>query len=99
PSRPRATGQLALEYLWALNLCGGLTESNALNALSHSDPFVRLWTVRLLGDEHRVSPQLIPQLTVMAGIEPNLEVRNQLAATAKRLPLDEALALVRALGA
>jgi putative heme-binding domain-containing protein len=98
-SLPQATGQLALEYLWALNLCGGLTESNALNALSHSDPFVRLWTVRLLGDEHRVSPQLIPQLTVMAGIEPNLEVRNQLAATAKRLPLDEALALVRALGA
>ena len=47
----RSSGQLALETLWALNLCGGLTEAEALKALDHSDPFVRLWTVRLLGDQ------------------------------------------------
>src|SRR5262249_23341814 len=98
-SLPEASGQLALENLWALHLCGGLSESEALKALNHSDPFVRLWTVRLLGDERRVSTQALARLTAMAQTEPALEVRNQLAATAKRLPAPEALALVRVLAA
>ncbi|MSU36204.1 MAG: c-type cytochrome [Pedosphaera sp.] len=91
------SGQLALETLWALNLCGGLTEVEALKALDHSDPFVRLWTVRLLGDTHRIPSNLASQLSALAGKEPNLEVRNQLAATAKRLPARDGLAVVRAL--
>ena len=93
----RSSGQLALETLWALNLSGGLTEAEALKALDHSDPFVRLWTVRLLGDGHRVSTEVADKLAALAVKEPNLEVRNQLAATAKRLPAGDALAIVRAL--
>jgi putative heme-binding domain-containing protein len=93
----QSSGQLALETLWALNLCGGLTEKEVKKALDHRDPFVRLWTVRLLGDEQNVSPEVAGRLTSMAGNEVNLEVRNQLAATAKRLPAKEALAMVRAL--
>ncbi len=89
------SGQLALETLWALNLCGGLSEEEALKALDHADPFVRLWTVRLLGDARRVTSKLASKLSAMAGTEPNLEVRNQLAATAKRLPARDSLALVR----
>ena len=93
----RSTGQLALETLWALNLSGGLNEPEALQALEHSDPFVRLWTVRLTGDQLQASPALASRLSAMAAGEPNLEVRNQLAATAKRLPAKEGLAIVRAL--
>ncbi len=93
----RSSGQLALETLWALNLCGGLTEAEALKALDHSDPFVRLWTVRLLGDTQRVAPEVAGRLATMAAQEPNLEVRNQLAATAKRLPAPQGLAVVRPL--
>lgn len=93
----RNSGQNALETLWALNLTGGLTEAEELKLLGHSDPFVRLWTVRLLGDTQRVSPELAGKLTSLAAKEPNLEVRNQLAATAKRLPAQAGLALVRAL--
>ncbi len=93
----RNSGQLALETLWALNLCGGLTAEETVKALHHADPFVRLWTVRLLGDARRVTPSLATQLSVVAAKEPNLEVRNQLAATAKRLPARESLALVRVL--
>ena len=93
----RESGQNALETLWALNLCGGLTEVEALKCLAHRDPFVRLWTVRLLGDDRSVSPGVSEKLTAMAAAEPNLEVRNQLAATAKRLPAGDGLRLAHAL--
>ena len=49
------TGQLALEALWALNLVGGLDEATALKTLDHADPYVRLWTARLLCDASHVS--------------------------------------------
>ena len=92
-----SSGQIALETLWALNLCGGLTEAVALKALEHPDPFVRLWTARLLGDTRSVSSSVAGKLASLGATEPNLEVRNQLAATAVRLPAPEAMALVRSL--
>ncbi len=42
--------RLALEALWALNLVGGLDEATALKTLDHADPYVRLWTARLVCD-------------------------------------------------
>ncbi|MBM3845921.1 MAG: c-type cytochrome [Verrucomicrobia bacterium] len=93
----RSTGQLALETLWALNLSGGFTEAEALRALDHSDPFVRLWTARLIGDGRKVSAEAARKLAALAGTEPNLEVRNQLAATAKRLPAQQGLAIIQSL--
>lgn len=91
----KSDGQLALESLWALNLSGGFTENIARDNLRHRDPFVRLWTVRLLGDNARISDTLGPQLAQLAVTEPNVEVRAQLACTAKRLPSAAALPLVR----
>ena len=93
----RSTGQMALETLWALNLCGGLGASELVRALDHPDPFVRTWAVRLAGDGRQVAPEVAARLVVLAGQEPNLEVRNQLAATARRLPAEAGLALVRSL--
>ncbi len=95
----KSSGQNALETLWALHLCGGLVEAEALRALDHSDPFVRLWTARLLGDTGHVSAAIASKFIAVASTEPNLEVRNQLAATARRLPAQEGLALVKALAA
>lgn len=43
-------GQYSLECLWALYQVGGLDDSFAQTALSHKEPLVREWTVRLLGD-------------------------------------------------
>lgn len=94
---PRTSGQLALETLWALYLSGGWNDTEALAALNHSNPFVRVWAVRLLGDERHVSADVAVRLAALAATEPNLEVRNQLAASAKRLPARDGLALVRAL--
>jgi putative heme-binding domain-containing protein len=91
------TGQLALESLWALNLSGGFNDEVALSTLGHADPFVRLWTVRLLGDENKVSPAIARRLAGLAATEPDIEVRAQLACSAKRLPAAHAFGIVRKL--
>ena len=88
------TGQPALEALWAVNLSSGFSDSLALRQLSHADPFVRLWTVRLLGDAQKVSPQIAGGLAQLAHSETNAEVRSQLACSARRLPADDAIPIL-----
>ena len=90
-------GQHALELLWALHGSGGLDEATALHLLDHKDPFVRLWTARLMGDANHVSIEMARKLVQVAEREPNVEVRAQLACTAKRLPAADDLAIVRTL--
>ena len=92
-----ADGQLALESLWALNLSGGLTDDAALDLLNHEDPHVRAWTVRLLGDTNRVSKKVFAALQLLAENEPTIQVRKQLASSAKRLPARNALPIIRGL--
>lgn len=88
------SGQAALEFLWALNLCGGLSEDAAAGLVEHADPYVRLWAVRLLGDARNVSERTALKLARRARVEPNVEVRSQLASTARRLPAEFGLAIV-----
>ena len=91
------TGQIALESLWALHAVGKLDEATALKALEHPDPYVRLWTARLLCDESHVTESVSRALAERASIEPDAAVRSQLACSAKRLPARDALPVVRAL--
>lgn len=88
------TGQPALEALWGLNLCGGFNEEAAAKWLDHADPYVRLWTVRLLGDARVVSQNTALRLARHALTETHVEVRSQLASSARRLPADLGLAIV-----
>ena len=90
-------GQAALEALWAVNLCGGFNPEFAEETLKHANPHVRAWTVRLLGDDRLVPEATAAALAGLAKREPHIEVRGQLAATAKRLPVGQALPIVRAL--
>ncbi len=92
-----SSGQPALEYLWAYHLAGGLDDSSALDLLQHKDPFVRLWTIRLLGDSEHLSPMVLERILALARTEPNVEVRSQLASTAKRLPALQSLPLLKVL--
>lgn len=93
----RLEGPMALEHLWAVYVSGGWNESVAREMLGHADPYVRLWAVRLLGDDRHVTPDTLSRLVGVAVVEPHLEVRGQMAATAKRLKAREGLALVQAL--
>ncbi len=90
-------GQVALESLWALYQSGGFGTPTALAALGHADPFVRLWAVRLLGDERKVESAVAAELAQLARTETNVEVRAQLACKAKRLSTVPALNIVRGL--
>ncbi|HEV3004640.1 MAG TPA: PVC-type heme-binding CxxCH protein, partial [Pirellulales bacterium] len=91
------TGQLALESLWALNLCRGFDAAVAANGLAHANPSVRAWTARLLGDAGSVPPELASKLAELAATEPAVDVRSQLASTARRLSAEQGLPIVRQL--
>jgi len=91
------TGQVALEALWAIYLSGGWSDNVARQGLSHVDPFVRMWSVRYLGDQGTLSPSLSKALNNLAASEPHPEVRSQLASSAKRLNSAFALPLINVL--
>ncbi len=93
----KETGQVALEAFWAVNASGGFTDEFALKTLNHANPFVRYWTVRLIGDAKKVSLSLQKRLTELARTEPDAQVRSQLASSCKRLPAKDALPVVREL--
>jgi putative membrane-bound dehydrogenase-like protein len=91
--------QSALEALWAINLAGGFNEEIAHMALDHSDPYLRLWGIRLLGDVagNKIQPSVSKKLASLATTEVHLEVIGQLASTAKRLTGPDALPILSGL--
>jgi putative membrane-bound dehydrogenase-like protein len=89
-----APANQALEALWALNLLDGLSDDLAREWLSHTSPNVRRWVVRLVGDRGSASTALAAGLASLAVSEPDVQVRVQLAASAKRLPPDIALPIL-----
>jgi putative heme-binding domain-containing protein len=94
----RDKGDDALEALWALNVSGGLDDEAFLReCLAHTNPDVRTWTVRLLGDQRTLPPALRPVLVDLARNDPGPTVRSQLACTAKRFPAADGLPIIRAL--
>jgi putative membrane-bound dehydrogenase-like protein len=90
-------GQLALEALWALHACSGFTADSAVPFLHHPDPFVRLWTVRLLGDEGAINAATAAALVTLARTDPHPQVRSQLACSARRFKASASLPIVAAL--
>ena len=89
--------QEALEALWAIHLSGAFHDDLAMAGINHHDPYVRLWAVRLIGDDHQASALVANQLTNLAMKEAHLEVLGQLASTAKRLAPTQALPIIEAL--
>jgi len=83
----------SLESLWALSALGELTTARAVDWLAQPSASIRRWVVRLLGDRHEGHPEL----AALAAREDDVDVRSQLAATAKRIPAQTALAIVREL--
>lgn len=89
------TGQVALEALWALHLSNGFDDVAAMTALRHSDPYVRMWVVRLLGDQKDASKEIAEELIRLSASESHPETRSQLAASAKRFPARVAIPIIK----
>src|SRR5690606_32045489 len=87
----------ALEGLWALHLLDQLDDDASCRWLDHPNADVRRWVVRLAGDSGEASPALAAALAARARDERDVQVRVQLAASARRLPVDVALPIVNAL--
>ena len=91
----------------------GFDKIYVLKTLRHSHPMVRCWAVRLLGDQWPAHAQgqgkaathgltawdaeIARNLVDLARTEPDIEVRTQLASTARRLPAPSALPILREL--
>jgi putative heme-binding domain-containing protein len=87
----------ALQGLWAFNACAELDDVLAIELLDHPVPYVRFWTVRLLGDRKTVSSGVMKALVDLVKQEDSPVVLAQMAASAKRLPHTQGLALVEEL--
>ena len=86
--------RLALQALWSIYVTGGLDNQLASRTLQNRHPYIRAWTIRLLGDARFVSGSIARQLIDMARSDPSVIVRSQLACTAKRLRGDVAMSIV-----
>jgi putative heme-binding domain-containing protein len=89
----------AVEALWALHQASLLDEATGLAALRHPAPIVRAWAIRLLGDKKQWSANVQAAVLAMLNSEEHAEVRAQVASTARRLPFNNAKALVSGLAA
>ncbi len=87
----------ALEALWALHGLGRLDEATAVKMLVHPAAPVRAWTIRLMGDAKELPAEFFQAVLARAKSEPDAEVRCQMLSTARRLPVGEALRIVKAL--
>ncbi|HVU86233.1 MAG TPA: PVC-type heme-binding CxxCH protein [Pirellulales bacterium] len=93
PSAAQGAGVPPLEALWTLYCVGGFDETTATQLLQDTDPHLRAWTVRLIGDEPEFLTSPANRLVKLAGDEPSVIVRRQLASTAKRLPADTGISI------
>ncbi|HEY2413540.1 MAG TPA: PVC-type heme-binding CxxCH protein [Pirellulaceae bacterium] len=86
-------GQRGLEQLWGLNAL--LPKRLELEAFDHTDPYVRVWSIRLVCDDGETTDELAAKLADLAYREPNVEVRSQLACSARRLPAAQAMPIIK----
>ncbi len=89
------TSNIALESLWALHWVGAFDQQNAITALTHRQPLVREWGVRLIGDRKSASPKEAETLLSLSKAEKAISVRSQLAASARRLPGKTGIEIVK----
>lgn len=91
--------QLALESLWAIYQIndGDLTVEIGSGILQHENPQVRKWAFRLICDENKLPESIQTSLIEFVTKETDVETRTQIASSAKRLPSDSCLKIVKAL--
>ena len=86
---------VALRDLWALHVSGGLDDATAMELLDHPVAGVRRWTIRLLGDDHRMNSGASERSSAaLAATEPDAMVRSQLASSCQRWDADDALPIL-----
>ena len=88
-------GQLALEGLWCRSLIDDLAIQVFRKAMRSANPHVRRWAIRLAVDNGDLTPAHLTEVSEVLVAEEDLEVLAQAASSAARLPMQEALAILR----
>jgi putative heme-binding domain-containing protein len=96
-ARQTDDSRLALQGVWGAFVSGGFDEALSADLLRHPSEDVRAWTVRLLGDDGRISPLTAHRLSDLAASDRSVKVRCQLAATSRRLAAADGLSIVEQL--
>lgn len=73
-----------LRALWALHVIGGIDESFLLEQLTHSDEYIRGWSVRLLCESGAPSETAMARILGIAQKDPSAYVRLQLSSSLQR---------------
>ncbi len=87
----------SLESLWVLEQLGQVDETLAIDLLRSENSHVRRWMVRFLGDRHAVTTNESDALKQLAVKETDVQVRSQLASSAKRIPATSGVPIIEAL--
>lgn len=87
-------GESAPEALWGLYQRGEFDDEVARRVLSHHLPTVRAWGIRLLCDDGELSEEFAAALEKLAGKEEAVQVRSQMACSARRLPAGKSLPII-----
>lgn len=91
------SGQFALESLWALNLLNAFDDAAFDSAINHTNPAVRMWAIRLVGDQRSATLRQTNAIVAAIKRETNHEVLSQAASSAGRLPVADAMQLIAVL--
>jgi putative heme-binding domain-containing protein len=89
----------SLEALWALHWCGAAGEEQLRGLLANKSPDIRRWAVRLLGDQRAVDVATAAPLVELAAREQYVQVRSQLASSARRFSAAVGVPILSALAA
>ncbi|WAC18152.1 c-type cytochrome [Luteolibacter sp. SL250] len=94
--RDGATAALKLRALWSLHAIGGADRKMLIDLLSHPEPAVRIWSIRLLLDSATPASGdegTIRALVRIAGTESSPAVRLALASALQRIPVAPRVAI------
>lgn len=92
----------SVDFVWGVQ-ASGLFQSNpeilpmcitSGRSTEHWPAALRSWTIRLLGDEGKLSPEVVSVVQNQARDDSDIHVLCQLACSAKRLPSEQALPIV-----
>ena len=91
-----------LRALWALHVTGGLKAkegSRMIELLSHSDEYVRAWSIQFLCEDKKPSLKALDKFNDLAKSDKSPVVRLYLAAALQRLPFEQRWSILEALAA
>ena len=78
-----------LRAMWTLHQVGGFSEKDLIHSLSDKDAYVRAWSVQLLCEDLKPSPEALAKFKAMAKSDQSPVVRLYLAAALQRIPTTE----------